>query len=114
MENETRTVRERLRSVLRMNQEPEDRLWSIVIVLAVLVLGLGFLLVDIRLYLAEGRQLSYERTATDCLEIIIDDDRDFDFPNNCYGPQVVVHYPPEVCAGYFVDYPTCGAEWEEL
>jgi hypothetical protein len=112
MENDPESFVERLSKASRMGQEPRDRLWSIVIVLAIVQLLLGGFLVETRLYLSEGRALSYERSAADCLDLIVDDDRDFSLPAICHNERVFVHYPPEVCETYFVADSTCSAEWE--
>lgn len=113
-EQEAESVRERLLNAALSAQEPKDRLWAVVVVLAVVLFALGGFLIEIRLYLAEGRGLSYERTATECLDIVVDNDRNFDLPGTCRSQQVVVHYPPEVCLDFFPNTPECGVRWEPI
>lgn len=113
IKTEEKSIRERLIEASDMGQEPKDRLWAVVIVLAVLIFALGAFQIENRLYLAEGRSLSYERTAADCLDIVIDDDRNFDFPAICRDGRVIVHFPPEVCVEFFPDDVTCATKWED-
>ncbi len=113
MEENTPDVRERLSKLARMGQEPKDRLWAVVIVLALVVFALGGLLVETRLFLSGERGLGYERNAIDCLEIVVDNDRNFSLPAICFHSQVIVHYPPEVCTAFFINSDDCGIRWEE-
>lgn len=113
MDSAADSVVERLLRAAQMSQEPKDRIWTIIIVLALMIFALGGFLLDIRLFLTEERSLAYERAAADCLELIVDDDRDFEMPSLCEDSQVVIHYPPTICSGYFATASRCGDEWEE-
>lgn len=102
------TIRERLVEASQMGQEPKDRLWAVIIVISFLVLILGGLMVETRVYLSEGRTLGYKRGAVDCLTVAVDNDTTFDLPNYCYDPKLVVHYPQGACEEFFPDVATCG------
>lgn len=104
------TIRERLVEASQMGQEPKDRMWAVIFVVSILVFALGGIMVETRMYLSEGRSLSFQRGAVDCLTVILDDDRDFDLPNYCRDPSLVVYYPVSSCDKYFPDIPSCGAE----
>jgi hypothetical protein len=86
-------VRERLKEAVRANQEPKDRIWAVIIVLGILVFALGGLLIETRLYLAEGRELGFQRGAVDCLDVLTDDTRPYGLPGYCTDPHLIVYYP---------------------
>lgn len=110
------SIKERVSDALKMGQEPKDRLWGAVYVLIVLVAIVGLLVVftqnSTRNALDENTTLGFERGATYCMTVVVDGDRTFDLPNYCQRPEVVVHYPPEVCVEFFPDDGACSREWD--
>lgn len=109
-DEERSTFLARFSKAARMNQEPRDRMWGIIIVVTILVLALGALLAETRLFLTEGQTLGYQRGAVDCLILITDDDRRFELPDYCHNGNVVIYYPDIVCDEFFSEDERCGRE----
>lgn len=99
------------------DQDPSDRLWAAVLVLAAIVFILGGFLVETRLYISDtvevNRQLDYERGSVDCLSVVVDNDRDFDLPPYCGQIGVIIYYPQEVCDSFFPNSSECGQNQRE-
>jgi hypothetical protein len=104
------TLRQRVSKAAKMNQEPRDRMWGVIIVFGILILALGGIAIEARLFLAEGHTLGYQRGAVDCLSLMVDNDREFKMPDYCLNPNVVVYYPAPVCDQYFDGDARCGRE----
>lgn len=108
-------IRERIQKVAIQDQQPKDRLWGVIFVVAVLVFALGATTVlyseSIQNFLTNGRELGYERGAVECLQVVVDDDRDFELSGYCGKQQVIIYYPPTVCDEYFPGREDCGNKW---
>lgn len=104
------STRKRLSKALRMNQEPKDRIWSVIFAMAILVFILGGIVVESRIYLSREHTLGFERGAAYCLTVVVDNDRDFELPEYCKGPDLVIYYPEDVCSRFFPDSHICGSE----
>ena len=98
-----------------MGQEPHDRLWAAVYVLIAIALLAGLTTIiyaeNTRNFLEVAQELDYESSAILCMSVVVDNDRNFDIPRYCDNPEVVVHFPPEVCEVYFTEEATCGDKW---
>lgn len=109
-------LRKRFTEEVKMGQQPTDRLWAAIAVLALIAILSGLVTViyaeTTRNFLEEGRRLGYERGAVECMQVVVDNDRTFDLPNYCRREDVVFYYPPEVCDEYFGgDSADCGRLW---
>lgn len=104
------TIRERLFEASKMSQEPKDRMWAVIGVVSILVLLLGGLVLETRLFLSEGRTLGFQRGAVDCMTVLVDGDRDFDLPDYCSDTRLVIYYPDSVCDSYYSELAMCGAK----
>lgn len=111
-------VRQRLANVVKGHQEPKDRIWSAIIVLTFIAIGVGFIsFVSWRSseegnsLTREGQQIGFQRGAVDCLTTVIDNDRNFDIPDYCRRTEVILWYPPEVCLLFFNNEQACGKKW---
>ena len=113
--NDELNIRDRLIEVGRQGQEPKDRLWAAIAVLALIALLSGGITIiyaeTTRNFLDDGRALGFQRGAVDCLQVVIDDDRTFGLPPYCARPEVRAYYPPEVCDEYFDGTSGCGTLW---
>lgn len=109
-------IQDRLAKVASMHQQPKDRLWAAIAVLIVIALLSG----GITAYYAErtidfhqtDREAGDQRGAVDCLQVVIDDDRNFGLPSYCARPEIILYFPPEVCEVYFEGAASCGDRWQ--
>lgn len=110
-------IRARIENVGKMHQQPKDRLWAAIFALVVLVLLVGGIVivssVKTKSFLNASRDFGHQRGAVECLQVVVDNDRDFGLPEYCSNPEVVVHYPPSVCHQFFPDIEACGTEWPD-
>jgi hypothetical protein len=117
MSEEQPTRRERLSKALKMNQQPKDRLWGVIYALIVLVISVGLITVvysrSIQSSVARETVEGFERGSVYCMTIIGNPDRTFRLPSYCNKPEVIVHYPPEVCEELFQRFDLCSRDWEE-
>lgn len=122
MSSDDQSITERLVDAAKMGQEPKDRLWAAISVLVVIVLLVGAVTIYYAAetvsatdrnyeFLRDSRELGYERGTVDCLIAIAVDVRTFERSSYCAKPEVILYYPPEVCAEYFMHDATCGDEW---
>lgn len=110
----------RISERLKADQEPRDRLWGAIIVLAVIAIIVGCIAFEAyqsseagNKALSDAQSVGFQRGAVDCLTVVVDNDRTFDIPDYCRRVEVIQWYPPQVCAAYFADaaYGTCGGKW---
>jgi hypothetical protein len=89
-------ARPRLEKIAAMNQQPKDRLWAAIIVLAIIALLSGGITIvyseTTRNFLDDGRQLGFQRGAVECMQVVVDNDRTFDLPSYCRLEEVVFYY----------------------
>lgn len=102
----------RLKETFAARQTPADRLWAVVLVLSLLVVLIGAIVIESRIYTQGSRELDYGRGAIDCLSVLVDEDRSFGTPPYCRLNEVVVYYPPAVCEEFFPQVAFCGYKWE--
>lgn len=110
------TPARRTSAVLKEKQESENRLWTAVCVLILLVLLVGTAIVTYERSnqrdIATEINLGFQRGAVDCLSVIVDSKRDFQLPPYCRRPEVIVYYPPEVCDEFLRRSDECSREWD--
>lgn len=100
----------------KARQEPAERLWAAVYALILLVVVVAITTVTYaqshRRDLASETVLGFQRGAVNCMLVIVDNDREFQLPDYCERPEVIIYYPPEVCDAHFNRVNTCGEQWE--
>lgn len=115
MSEDDLSIKDRLVEASKMGQEPKDRLWAAIVALVLIVFVVGGVSIayaeGTKTYLREEHDLAFQRGSVDCLQVVIDDDRNFGLPGYCGRHEVLIHFPPEVCDTYFPEEVDCGSRW---